>query len=147
MASGAVSRDSPISTVPDFHSQTEGYRLILQPMSKAERLRAYLYSRQFFVLEEKPICEANRIYTVICAEFNGDKAAYDDYDIYAGRLDSTDPNACRLLKKQAGILLSMAEGCASKGDYSGQAKYIRLAERLIGDIKGGTSDGKRQGSI
>ena len=123
------------------------YRLILQPMSRAARLREYIFSNGFEIIAEKAVCEAGRVYTVICAEFNGDKAAYDDYDIYAGRLDSTDPNACRLLKKQAGILLSMAEGCASKGDYSGQAKYIRLAERLIGDIKGGTSNGKRQGSI
>ena len=107
------------------------YRLILQPMSRASRLREYLFTNGFDIIGEKAICEAGRLYTVICAEYRGAAVVYDDSDIY----------------KQAEILLSMAEGCAAKDDYSGQAHYIRLAEQLIESIQGGISNDKGKGSI
>ena len=107
------------------------YRLILQPMSKAERLRAYLYSRQFFVLEEKPICEANRIYTVICAEYIPEPFHYSDFDIYAGRLDKKNPYAAALLQRQAGILRDMADGCAARHDDEGEKHFRTLAGQLL----------------
>ncbi len=112
------------------------YRLILQPMSRASRLREFLYGNGFEIREEKAVCEANRVYTVICAEYCPDAPSYEEYDLYAGRLDASDPNAAALLRKQAGILLSVAEGCAAKKDYAGQAHYIQLAERLIAGSKG-----------
>lgn len=112
------------------------YRLILQPMSRASRLREFLFREGFAILSEKAICEADRIYTVICAEYSEISVEYAEYDIYAGRLDAADPNAAALLRKQAGILRSMAEGCAARGDTAGQEKYRRLAERLIMQTKG-----------
>ena len=113
-----------------------GYRLILQPMSRASRLREYLFTNRFEITEEIAVCEAGRIYTVVCAQYSEQEIAYEDYDIYAGCLDCSDPNAAALMRKQAGILLSVAEGCAAKRDYSGQAHYIRLAERLLNHSKG-----------
>ena len=112
------------------------YRLILQPMSRVSRLREYLYRNGFDIKEEKAVCEANRIYTVILSQYSGTDFRYDDCDIYSGRLDPNDPNAAALMLKQAGILLSAAKGCAAKGDYSGQARYLRLADRLIQNAKG-----------
>ena len=116
------------------------YRLILQPMSRTARLREYLFKNGFVIIDEKAVCEAGRIYTVICAAFSETNVLYDEFDLYAGRLDSSDPNAAELMKKQAGILLSMAEGCAAKKDYSGQAHYIMLAEKLIDNVRGGKSN-------
>lgn len=116
--------------------KNDRYRLILQPMSRASRLREYLFKNRFEIAEEKAVCEAGRIYTVICAHYSKKEILYDDYDIYAGRLDCSDPNAAALMRKQAGILLSVAEGCAAKRDYSGQAHYIKLAESLMNRSKG-----------
>lgn len=110
--------------------QNPRYRLILQPMSRASRLREYLYRRGFAIVKEEAVCEAGRIYTVICAEYAGKEIAYDEYDVYAGRLNRADPHAAALLKKQAGILRSVAEGCAAKGDTAGAARYAGLAARL-----------------
>lgn len=107
------------------------YHLILQPMSKAERLRAYLYAHQFVILEEKPVCEANRIYTVICAEYTPEPFHYSDFDIYAGRLDKKNPCAAALLQRQAGILRDMADGCAVRHDDKGEKHFRALAEQLL----------------
>ena len=123
------------------------YRLILQPMSRASRLREYLYSNGYHIIAEKAVCEADRVYTVICTEYSQNIAIHDEIDIYAGRLDASDPNAAALLKKQAGILLSVAEGCAARGDYSGEAHCIRLAEKLLERIRGGIGHDECKGSI
>ena len=127
------------------------YRLILQPMTRASRLREYLFSNGFDIISEKAVREAGKIYTVICAEYSGEswqrQDHADDYLIYAGCLDSSDANAAALLKKQAGILRSMSDGCAAKGDISGQRHYAELASRITESIEGGKTNGKRQGSI
>lgn len=120
------------------------YRLIMQPMSRASRLREHLFGNGFDIIEERAVCEAGRIYTVICAEYSGRNSSFDDYDIYAGRLDGSDPNAAALLKKQAGILFSIAEGCAAKGDYSGKAHYVMLAQKLMLNAKGEGKDGQSE---
>lgn len=127
--------------------QNPRYRLILQPMSKAAKLREHLFSSGFDIVAEKAVCEAGRIYTVICAGFTGNPLTYDDYDIYAGRLDGSDPNAAALLRKQAGILRSVAEGCGAKGDAAGQAHYTALAERLTENAKGGKNIAEHTGNI
>ncbi len=116
------------------------YRLILQPMSRASRLREHLYKNGFDIIAEKAISEAERVYTVICAEYSGESLDYDDCSIYSGKLDSSDPNAATLLKKQVRILRSVAEGCAAKGDISGQAHFIELAQQLERDADGGKKD-------
>lgn len=107
------------------------YRLILQPMSKAEKLREYLYRSNFNIIEEKTACEANRIYTVICAEYSEDPLDFSEFDFYAGGLDNTDANARKLLRKQAAILLAEAEGRAKCGDLEGELLLKKLSNELI----------------
>lgn len=54
----------------DYVRQT-GVRLILQPMTRADKLREYLAENGFATVGEK-LCEAaGKIYTVICAEYDG----------------------------------------------------------------------------
>ena len=107
------------------------YRLIMQPMSHTERLREYLYSHGYQIIAEKAICESGRLYTIICAEYSDEKIQFTDFDIFAGKLDSNDPCAAALLKKQAGIIRSMAEGAAAKGNAQDAARYSSLAEKII----------------
>lgn len=123
--------------------KNDRYRLILQPMSRASRLREYLFKNGFCIIAEKAVREANRIYTVIYAKYSEIDIEYDDYDIYAGRLEGSDPYAAALLKKQAGILLSAGEGCVAKGDISGSEYYKKLAQRLLINSDGGNSNDQR----
>ncbi len=55
----------------DEYPKKNGVRLILQPMTHAEKLRKYLAREGFAVLDEKMCRSAGRIYTVISAEYDG----------------------------------------------------------------------------
>lgn len=117
------------------------YRLILQPMSRASRLREYLMRNGFGILTETAVCEAGRVYTVICAEYSGQGVSYSEFDIYAGKLDNSDPNASVLLMKQAAILRSAADGRSAQGDMEASEHYMQLAEQLEEFARGGKRDG------
>lgn len=118
--------------------QNSRYRLILQPMSKAEKLREYLYANNFNILAEKAICEANRIYTVICAEFSQSSIEYSDFDIYAGRLDNKNETAVRLLQKQVAVLLAESQGHVKGGDIEYARKLECIANKLQNYINQGS---------
>lgn len=47
-----------------------GLRLILQPMTRPEALRGYLYKNGFNIIDEALVLDG-RIYQVICAEYDG----------------------------------------------------------------------------
>lgn len=112
------------------------YRLILQPMSRAEKLREYLYRHHFDIIAEEPICEANRIYTVICAEYSENPLHFSELDYYIGRLDNHNEYSVKLIQKQAAILQSVADGMAVKGDSGNERHYRALSEQLSAYAKG-----------
>ena len=59
-------------------AKKSGVRLILQPMTRAHKLRFYLAKRGFMIVGEGYAKEKNRIYQIICAEYTG-----TPYDISA----------------------------------------------------------------
>ena len=62
-------------------------RLILQPMSRAEVLRAYLANAGFAVLGETLSRADGRIYQTICAEWRGTIASPEPVDLLVGKPD------------------------------------------------------------
>lgn len=104
--------------------QNKKYRLILQPMSRTECLRKRLFDLGFDIVDEKIVCEGNRIYIVVCAEYSAEKKKYSLLDIYAGCQDGViDENRRFLLKKQIKVLRNKA-----KAFEEGTAEYIELSE-------------------
>lgn len=59
------------------------YRLILQPMTHADSLRAYLLANGFEISAETLVSE-DKIYQIICAEYTGSVSTADDFDLYFG---------------------------------------------------------------
>lgn len=116
--------------------KASSYRLILQPMSRTERLREYLYRNNFEITTEKPICEANRIYTVICAEYRSTHIHFDEFDFYVGMLGNQNEYSVKLIEKQAGILKSVADGMMAKGDLENESHLRKLSEKLYAYAKG-----------
>ncbi len=51
--------------------KNEKIRLILQPMSRAEDLRMYLAREGFAIVDETLVAEGQRMYQIICAEYDG----------------------------------------------------------------------------
>ncbi len=66
--------------------QNARYRLILQPMTRAERLRAYLFANGFAIREERVTRVGRHWYTVLCAEYTGEVTEADEALCHVGRI-------------------------------------------------------------
>lgn len=76
-------------------------RLVLQPMSRAEVLRAYLTKTGFAVLGELLSRADGRVYQTICAEWTGIPAAMEPIDCLVGRKEQqADPLLYKELMEQ-----------------------------------------------
>ncbi len=62
----------------------DGVRLILQPMTYADKVRAYLMENGFGITDERLCKSAGRVYAVICAEFSGVAEAYSGAELALG---------------------------------------------------------------
>ena len=99
------------------------YRLILQPMTKAEVLRYWLCNNGFTVEEERLVEEGDTIYQIICAVFSGHNETLSDAELWIGKRGLADP-----VVYQKAVDLE-----------------IRRIERRICGIRAGASDtGRRQ---
>ncbi len=85
---------------------SESIRLILQPMTKPEELRRYLYQNGYEIIGERGVCVGRHCYTVLCAHYTGKRIQSPDaLKVSLGGLcGSTDEQSReyirRLLKKE-----------------------------------------------
>ena len=61
-------------------------RLILQPMTKSERVITYLYENGFEILEQKCCIAEGKPYTVMCVSYTGNSTSCTEYFSYTGKL-------------------------------------------------------------
>lgn len=111
---------------PDKH-------LILQPMSRANELRKYLFDNGFEITEEYIACEGKRLYTIISAYYYGNTIKYDDVFLYVGKvLRNKNEAAKRYGLNQAEVLRKAAEGIEKSNDDTGKAvKLKNLSQKII----------------
>ncbi len=102
-----------------------GKNLILQPMSRAPELIAFLCKNGFEIVGQKAVIDGRFCYTVINAVTNGAEP-FEPSPTFRilGKLDMSDPNAAEYAKRQSERLL--AEGRAAKS-----AEKISLAAEII----------------
>ncbi len=98
---------SILDAAPWIH--TTGKRLILQPMTHAEKLRAYLLSKGWTVRGETLSREGERIYQTVCAEWTGAEAP------------ALTPAE-----------LSVGQRCHREGDAEQRALYAALIDKTLG---------------
>ena len=60
-------------------------RLILQPMTHADKLRRYLWDSGFAIVGEK-IVKEDKIYQIICAEHTGETTEYSEIEAIFGKI-------------------------------------------------------------
>lgn len=89
---------------------TADTRFILQPMTKAEILRRYLYGNGFEIMQEKGASVSGKAYTVMLVRFTGERKSIDDGFAYFGKC--TDP---RYISKVNSQLKKLANGDPSLG--------------------------------
>jgi tRNA (adenine22-N1)-methyltransferase len=66
--------------------KNKNVRLILQPMTSVFELREYL-SNEFSTVAENVVCEDNKIYQIICVEYDGIKHEYTSAELELGKLN------------------------------------------------------------
>ena len=64
--------------------QTEGKRLILQPMTHPEKVREYLASNGYRIIGEAISLDRGKIYQTICAEYDGVPRSFDAFVLQYG---------------------------------------------------------------
>ena len=113
------------------------YRLLLQPMSRAEKLREYLLTNGFLLEHEEVVCEGDRLYVVLQAAFADAPPVTDSVAYYIGALpasgnDSYWQQLCARLEQRM-------RGLASGG---GDAKEIEEQRRLLTQIHAYWQEGR-----
>ena len=76
---------SLLSRAPWLTTQGNGKRLVLQPMTHPESVRAYLLENSFSIVDEV-LVEDDKIYQIICAEYTqgGGKYPQNNLSLYFG---------------------------------------------------------------
>jgi tRNA (adenine22-N1)-methyltransferase len=86
-------------------------RLVLQPMTKQDILRDYLDQSGFHIIEEY-LVKTDRIYTIICAEYDGHTRSHTPLELLLGKhnLDRRDTLTLALARRHIEILTAACEG-------------------------------------
>ena len=64
----------------------QGIQLILQPMTSIAELREYL-SRGFKIYDEDIVFDADKLYQIICAEYDGNEHEYTNAELEIGKIN------------------------------------------------------------
>jgi len=114
-------------------------RLVLQPMSHAEILRAYLLENGFCILDQTLVKE-EKVYQIICAEYDGVVRSEDDMALWFGshNIERMHPLLAELLENKRRLLQTSADGKRMGGKDATfelgmlvkiDALYARIKER------------------
>jgi len=108
-----------------------GTRLVLQPMTKAECLRSYLWDNGFVINDDICVKEGKRLYQVLSAEYSGKKTDYNDAQALVG-LARKDECYRELVLHNITKLTHHAEAKKTSGhDVTHEERLISLLEELI----------------
>lgn len=120
----------------------DGVGLILQPMTKADELRKWLYSEGFIVEQEHACRDGKFIYAIMRARFGNGKAPdypCDDRYLAAGRITADTDEGAAYLSMRAERLEKAGRGMLSSSDAEKRVegeRLTRLAEQLKKESEG-----------
>lgn len=104
-------------------------RLLLQPMTAQDDLRAFLWENGYEITAEHYVCERSKPYAVLCAVYTGKNTSYTYPDLFLGKFrpDTADFQAykakvhAQAQKRRCGLL-------AKGEDTSREDELIRYSE-------------------
>lgn len=108
-------------------------RLLLQPMTKSDHLREYLYRNGFQVEMENAVVSGRFVYTVFSAVYDGTVRELGLLERYIGRaLEGNSPDTDRYLMRIRSNLRRRAAGIerSKTGDRTRQAEYLEVIGKL-----------------
>ena len=123
-----------VGKCPWLADKNKDVNLVLQPMTKSETLRKWLYDNGFAVKKELA-CEDNGfVYSVMQVKFIGEKPDYscDDRYLYGGMVSKEDETGYAYLERQAQRLKVAGNGMLKSADKQDQGrKLLKTAELLL----------------
>ena len=107
--------------------------LVLQPMTKWDHLRKWLYDNNFIVTAEKPCISGRFVYSVMQAHYAGEKPPYpcDLRYLYCGLVTPETQDGREYLLRQSKRLEAAAKGKAASGDDTAALEMKTLAAELL----------------
>ena len=107
------------------------YRLILQPMTKAEILRYWLCHNGFLIDREELVEDGGTIYQVVCAVFTGENERLSDMELWLGKRGLADPALYRrLVEREISRVKRQIDGLASSSEEDRLRQRAALRLRL-----------------
>lgn len=102
-------------------------RFILQPMTRADYLRRWLYEKGFDIREERTAVDGGRYYSVMCVEYTGDRKEIDEVFALTGKITNTEH-----LTRIAAKLIKNADGMGKSEGFAEQEQALRkTAEKIL----------------
>lgn len=83
--------------------KADGIILILQPTTSPEMLRKFLVNNGFDIINETPVYENGKIYSIIKARFSGNCSYPPESFYYIGKIPKTDAGITYIQKQQKRI--------------------------------------------
>ena len=113
--------------------KNEKYHLILQPMSKADYLREYLYRNGFDIKYEEATVAENKLYTVMSVFYTGESCKDIAIKKYYGALNPMEKQENKIyIEKTANALIKKGNGMLMSDKYSSTAQqYISYGDVLL----------------
>lgn len=113
-------------------TKSEDVHLLLQPMTRANDLRKYLYEQGYCILEEFPVNDHGHLYTVMEVEYAGFKDTITDVFSYIGKIPFHQTGAREeYLLFVVNMLKKKKQGLESSSRRSDQKE----AKKLSGTIR------------
>ena len=112
--------------------------IVVQPMTKEEHLRRFLWESGFEITREEAVAEGGKIYLAMAVIYTGKPTDYTYEETFLGKRGArvTSPDMARRLEhfhgRHSAIRHSIA---AAGGDASQEDALVRAAEREILDIR------------
>lgn len=107
------------------------YRLLLQPMTKAEVLRYWLSNNGFTIVDEALPVEGETVYQLLAAEYTGENETLRDTELYIGKLGYADRETYhKLLLAEETRIQRRINGLQCAGDSNYSRELAALRQRL-----------------
>ncbi|MCL2771847.1 MAG: class I SAM-dependent methyltransferase [Oscillospiraceae bacterium] len=113
----------------------ENINFILQPNTKVEFLREFLYKSGFDLTKENVVEDENRLYNIICAVFIGKYYEPKPIEIIAGKNIKHPGYINKVIGKLYNILIDLDEKCDEKFNIKTEFGYYKDIENLISELK------------
>lgn len=112
-----------------------GIRLILQPMTKAEILRKWLFMYGFSVISEKGVAEGEKLYTVITATAMPGCGFLTEFESLRGFFDDDDEIGRNIRLKESERLLKVSDSLKKADKINDAVHYAAMASRMVNGSK------------